>query len=92
MKACGACYVGCCETVIEYISSQGYAYMAVSGDSFCTSCWNGFLLNLKHCMKFSFANFLAQIFMFFGKIAVTVVNTFSIYLFLKYGTGDFEEL
>ena len=27
-----------------------------------------------------------------GKLSVTVVNTFSIYLFLKYGTGDFEEL
>ena len=91
-KACAGCMLGCCEKLTDYISERGFAYMAVSGDRFCVSCWNGFLLNLKHCAKFSFASFLAEVFIFLGKVCVTTVNTFSIYLFLRYGTGDFEEL
>ncbi len=66
--------------------------MAVSGDRFMVSAWNGFLLNLKHCMKFAFANFLAKCFIFMGKFCVVVVNVGSVYLFLRYVTGDYQEI
>lgn len=56
---CIACIAQCCirclESIIEYISKLGYAYMAVTGESFCASAWGGFLLNMKYCVKFYFA-------------------------------------
>lgn len=52
---CATCCLKCIEDIIEYINTIAYANMAVSGDSFCTSAWNGFILNLKHMAKFYFA-------------------------------------
>jgi len=92
MVGCGKCLLSCCEQLCEYVTDQAFAYMAVSGDRFMVSAWNGFLLNLKHCMKFAFANFLAKCFIFMGKFCVVSINVGSVYLFLKYVTGDYEEI
>merc|ERR1711998_732274 len=40
------CCVGCLESLIEYLNTTAYAFMAVSGDSYCKSAWNGFLLTI----------------------------------------------
>lgn len=56
IACCARCCVGCLENIIDFINNVAYAYMAVSGDSYCTSAWNGFILNLKHTMKFHYAN------------------------------------
>jgi choline transporter-like protein 2/4/5 len=90
--ACGACILKCIEKICDYISQAGFAYMAISGESFCTSAWNGFLLNVKHTLKFSFANLLAKVFIFLGKAAVTVGNVFSCYFIMKNITKDTEEV
>lgn len=86
----------CClkwfERLCDYINTQAYAYMAVSGDSFCRSAWNGFLLNLKHALKFTFANFLAKVFVFLGKISLVTINCFSLYMIMKHVTKDLEEI
>ena len=66
--------------------------MAVSGDGFCMSAWNGFLLNIKHLLKFSFANTIAKVFMFLGKLAIVVGNCFSLYFIMKNITHDTEEV
>ena len=66
--------------------------MAVSGDNFCRSAWNGFLLNLKHALKFSFSNFLARAFIFIGKVSLVVINCFSLYMIMKHVTKDLEEI
>jgi NADH:ubiquinone oxidoreductase subunit 6 (subunit J) len=66
--------------------------MAVSGDSFCGSAWNGFLLNVKHMMKFTFANFLASAFIVIGKVAIVVLNCFSCYMIMKHITKDLDEI
>ena len=65
--------------------------MAVSGESFCTSAWNGFLLNIKHMTKFSFANLLAKIFILLGKVTITAVNMVSLYYLMEY-REDLEEV
>jgi len=65
--------------------------MAVSGENFCSSAWNGFLLNLKHLAKFWFANLIATVFMFVGKTAIIVGNCYSLYLIMKHN-GDTEEV
>lgn len=66
--------------------------MAVSGESFCTAAWNGFLLNIKHGAKFTFANFLANMFIFIGKAAIVVLNCFTVFVIMQHVTNDLEEL
>lgn len=85
------CYITCLEKVCDYINKSAYCYMAVSGDGFCKSAWNGFLLNMKHAMKFAFANFLAQGFILLGKLGIVAINLVFLYLIMKV-RGDIEEV
>jgi len=89
---CGLCYISCLEKVTDYINECAYAYMAISGENFCMSAWNGFLLNIKHIMKFSFANLIASVFIFLGKVGITVGNVFSLIFIMKTITGDDKEI
>ena len=89
---CADCLLRCLEKICDYINKSAYAYMAVSGDSFCSSAWNGFLLNIKHTMQFGWANFLASMFIFIGKISIVVLNVFSCYMIMKYVTKDLGEI
>jgi hypothetical protein len=66
--------------------------MAISGDSFCSSAWNGFLLNVKHMLKFGFANFIAKIFTLLGKIGIVVGNLFSLYFLMDKVFEDTKEI
>jgi hypothetical protein len=92
MIACGDCILRCIEKICDYLNSAAFAYMAISGDSFCSSAWNGFLLNVKHLMKFAFANMIAKVFILLGKIGILVANLFSLYGIMKYITEDTEEV
>lgn len=89
---CAKCLVRCFESIIEYLNKIAYAYMAVSGDSYCESAWNGFLLHLKHCAKFTFATFLASMFILLGKIFIVVFNCGTLFLIMKYGTKTIDQL
>lgn len=80
--ACGACYLKCLEKICDYINKAAFAYMAVTGDGFCFSAWNGFLLHVKHLAKFSFANWLAGVFIFLGKLAIVIGNCFFCYFLM----------
>lgn len=92
MIACANCILECLERVTEYINSSAYAYMAITGDSFLTSAMNGFLLNLKHMMKFAVANSIAKVFMFVGKLGIVLGNTFLGYMMMKYVTKDIDNV
>lgn len=89
---CGDCLLGCIERICDYINSAAFCYMAITGDSFCTSAWNGFLLNVKHTLKFGFANFIAKVFILLGKVALVVGNCFSLYFIMANITQDTEEV
>jgi hypothetical protein len=82
----------CIEKICDYINKSAYAYMAVSGDSFITSAWNGFLLNMKHGLKFAWANALASMFIVLGKVGIVVLNMFSCYMIMKHVTKDLGEI
>uniref|UniRef100_A0A7S3N2V9 Choline transporter-like protein n=1 Tax=Strombidium inclinatum TaxID=197538 RepID=A0A7S3N2V9_9SPIT len=90
--SCANCILNCIEKFVDYINESAFAYMAVSGDSFCSSSWNGFLLNVKHLLKFQFANTIAKVFIFLGKIAIVVGNCFSLYFIMDKITHDTEEV
>jgi len=85
------CILACIEKICDYINESAYAYMAVSGENFCVSAWNGFLLNIKHMLKFSFANIIAKVFILLGKVAITAGNIFSLIEIMKY-RKDWEEV
>jgi hypothetical protein len=85
------CILACIEKICDYINDSAYAYMAVSGENFCTSAWNGFLLNIKHMLKFSFANLIAKIFILLGKVAIVAANMASLNQLLIY-RGDIGEM
>lgn len=89
---CAECIIKCVEKICEYINKSAYAYIAVSGDNFCSGAWNGFLLNVKHTLQFAWANFLANMFIFIGKVALVVLNVFSCYMIMKYITKDLDEI
>lgn len=88
----GNCCLACIEKVCDYINSAAFAYIAVSGDSFCMGAWNGFLLNVKHCLKFAFANTIAKVFILLGKVAITVGNIFSLRFIMTNITHDDKEV
>ena len=82
------CFMACLEKIVDYINKSAYAYMAVSGDSFCTAAWNGFLLNMKHALEFAWANTLAQLFILTGKISLVAVNCGFLYFTMAFITRD----
>lgn len=90
--SCFRCWIKCLEDTLEYLGRTAYAYQAVSGESFCTSAWHGFLLQLKHLPQVYFANSLANLFILLGKVMITLVNCFLLYLIMKYVTKDIEEI
>lgn len=67
--------LGCLEDMLNYLNRLGLAYMAISGKPYCHSAWHGFLLNLKHCIKFYFAQTIGGFFVTIGKIFITLLNT-----------------
>jgi len=89
---CADCVLACIEKICDYINAAAFAYMAVSGDGFCTAAWNGFLLNLKHILQYAWANVLARMFVFVGKIGLCVLNCCSLWAIMKYLTHDMEEI
>lgn len=66
--------------------------MAIAGESFCKSAYNGLLLQVKHGAKFAFGNYLAQGFITFGKIGLTSFNVFLTWLFMKHITGTISQV
>lgn len=92
LLCCAKCLVRCLESFVEYLNKTSYAYMAVSGDSYCKSAWNGFLLNLKHNAKYTFATTLAYMFVFLGKIFITCLNCATFYLITRYITKNVDDV
>lgn len=82
------CFINCLEEIIDRINNAAYAYMAMSGDNFCGAAYNGICLEMKHAGKFLWAEYLAEAFIFIGKIGITVLNTMIIYLFMSNVTGS----
>jgi hypothetical protein len=58
--------------------------IAISGDSYCNGAWNGFILNLKHCIKLYFATTIANLFVLLGILACTAINAGTAYLLMTY--------
>lgn len=52
------------------LTKVAYANMAISGDKFCTSAWNGFMISLRHLFKFIVASKIAGFIVFMGSTVI----------------------
>lgn len=91
MVKCALCILNCIEKICDYLNESAFCYMAVTGDSFFSSAWSGFLLNLKHGVKFFFAISIAKLFILLGKLGIVVANLVTLY-FLMELRGDLKEV
>lgn len=66
--------------------------MAITGETYCKSAWNGFLLNMKHCSKFYFAQSIAGMFVFMGILSVAFTNIGIGYLLVMYITKEVDDV
>lgn len=65
--------------------------MALTGDSFCTSAMNAFVLALKNAGTFAVTNGAGALLEILGKLCISIANTAICYLILEYNP-EFEEL
>lgn len=89
---CAACIVDCLERICDYINESAFCYMAVKGDSFCTSALSALLLQVKHIFEFMFAQWIATVFIWLGKAAITVGNIFSCIFIMQTITKVYDDL
>lgn len=82
------CILSCIEKVCDYINQAAFAYIAVTGDGFCEGAWKGFLLNVKHMLDFSFANYIAKVFILLGKVTLVALNCFTLVFIMKDITAE----
>lgn len=80
---CAICILNCIERICDYLNEAAFCYMAVTGEHFLLAAWHGFLLNLKHGLKFVFANLIAKVFIFIGKVGIVVANCFTLVFVVK---------
>ena len=73
--SCIRCCLDCFDRFIRYINRNAYIYMALSGESFCSSALNSFILILKNSAKFAFVEGIADIFMFLAKVFISTSTT-----------------
>jgi hypothetical protein len=82
------CCLDCLESALEYLTTLSYAMCGISGEAYCTAAWHGFILNLKHCVKFYMAITIGKMFVLLGMIGVVAANSGTCYLLATYAFAD----
>ena len=72
---CIRCCLDCFDRFMRYLNRNAFIYMALSGESFCSSALNAFILILKNAAKFSFVEGIADMFMFLAKFFIAIGTT-----------------
>jgi len=68
------CCLSCIGAVIEALNDIAIANMAISGDKFCTSAMNGFMLTLRHLGKFYLADTIGKFIIGLGKLFIMAIS------------------
>lgn len=75
LVSCMRCCLDCFDRFVRYLNRNAYIYMALSGEGFCSSALNAFILILKNSAKFAFVEGIADIFMFLAKFFISCSTT-----------------
>ena len=81
MSTCVNCILKCFKSYLNYLNSIAYANMAISGDKYCTSAFNGFILNLKHMGLFLRAQVIGRFLVSLGIFTVSALSTLVFFVF-----------
>lgn len=91
INSIGESILKCTSRFSDYMSKAAYSYMAITGEDFCSSAWNSFLLNMSYGLQFNLAKKLATIFIFIGKLFIVVINCLTLLFFMRI-RNDLEEV
>lgn len=67
---------------MDALTRLAYANMAISGDGYCKSGWNGFMLNLRHLVRFYLAETIGSMMISLGAFLIVLITTIIIVLVL----------
>lgn len=73
---CVRCCLDCFHRFIKFINENAYIQVALTGDNFCTSAVNAFILALKNAATFFITNGVGSLIYFLGKMSICLANTF----------------
>lgn len=82
VTCCCRCCLQCCHRFIKFLNKNAFVQVALNCTNFCTSAMNAFMLVLKNSGTFMVSEGIAGIFMFLGKVFISVANTALCYLIL----------
>ena len=68
------CCLGCCNKFMEYVNKHAFIQIALKGDSFCTSAFEGFGLIIRNLGRFSVLALVSGIFSLVGTLFITVAS------------------
>ena len=89
---CAGCIVNVFEQSVDHITVDAYAYMANTGENFCSSAYNGFLINIKHSLSFQYATGVAKNVIAIIKWAIIFMNIATFWFVAKYVTTGATEV
>jgi len=85
---CIRCCLSCFERFVRYINRNAYIYCALTGEGFCSSAINSFVLILKNSAKFGFVEGIATCFMFIAKFFIAIMTTLASFFIMKAMDND----
>jgi len=74
--ACACCIktcLSCIEEIVDMLSRASFSYMSITGEPYCTSGKNGFLLFFKHLVSLAAVFFVTGSVQFIGTVTCTSV-------------------
>ena len=77
--ACRCC-LQCCHRFIKFLNRNAFVQVALHSRNFCVSAMNAFLLVLKNSGTFFVSDGIGSVFIFLGKVFISVVNTGGCYV------------
>ena len=71
---CLQCFFGCLGRITEFINEHAYTQIAIKGDGFWTSAWEGYALIVRSLGRFSALSFIGSMFVFISSLFIGVLS------------------
>ena len=71
---CLQCFFGCLGRITEFINEHAYTQIAIKGDGFWTSAWEGYALIVRSLGRFNALSFIGSMFAFISSLFIGVLS------------------
>lgn len=82
LLCCCKCCLQCVARALEFINHHAYIQIALKGDSFCVSAWEGFGLIIRNMGRFSTLHLIGGFFNLFGIVFIAIASGLIGYVFI----------